>query len=113
MTTNWFPDNERSIATMIGTQMNVFGVFVGFLLPGIFMDSYEEGDFDEHPELKQKYKDQMFNMLLSVSIFSTVITLLVLFTFREKKDAPLFGKKQTRASTRNSMPRLQELSMLE
>ena len=67
MTTNWFPDNERSIATMIGTQMNVFGVFVGFLLPGIFMDSYEEGDFDEHPELKQKYKDQMFNMLLLVT----------------------------------------------
>ena len=55
MTTNWFPDNERSIATMIGTQMNVFGVFVGFLLPGIFMDSYEKGYFDEHPEAKQKY----------------------------------------------------------
>ena len=93
--------------------MNVFGVFVGFLLPGIFIDSYEKGDLEKDPSLRSKYEDQMFNMLLSVSIFSTVITLLVLLTFREKKDAPLFGKKQTRASTRNSMPRLQELSMLE
>ena len=91
MTTNWFPDSERSIATMIGTQMNVFGVFVGFLLPGIFMDSYDKGYFDEHPEEKQKYKDQMFDQLLSVSIFATVITFLVLFTFKERKDAPLFS----------------------
>ena len=91
MTTNWFPDSERSIATMIGTQMNVFGVFVGFLLPGIFMDSYEKGYFDENPAAKQRYKDQMFDMLLSVSIFATVITLLVLFTFKERKDAPLFS----------------------
>ena len=52
VTTNWFPDNERSIATMVGTQMNVFGVLVGFLLPGIFMDPYESGDFDKDPSLK-------------------------------------------------------------
>ena len=40
VTTNWFPQNERSVATMVGTQMNVFGVLLGFLLPMIFIDNY-------------------------------------------------------------------------
>ena len=43
VTTNWFPQNERPMATMVGTQMNIFGIFVGFLVPRIFLDSYEEG----------------------------------------------------------------------
>ena len=42
VTTNWFPQKERSVATMVGTQMNVFGVLLGFLLPMIFIDPYKE-----------------------------------------------------------------------
>ena len=44
VTSNWFPQKERSIATMVGVTMNLFGVFVGFLLPMIFIEDYEEGD---------------------------------------------------------------------
>ena len=29
---------------MVGVTMNLFGVLVGFLLPMIFIDDYEEGD---------------------------------------------------------------------
>ena len=43
VTTNWFPQKERSIATMVGTQMNVFGVLLGFLLPLFFIDNYSDG----------------------------------------------------------------------
>lgn len=93
--------------------MNVFGVLVGFLLPGIFMDEYDGDGPITDPAERKKYEDEFFDMLLAVSIFSTVVCLLVLFTFKERKDAPLFGKRKGRASTRNSMPRLQELSMME
>ena len=41
VTTNWFPQKERSMATMIGTQMAIFGIFIGYLLPGIFVSSYD------------------------------------------------------------------------
>ena len=40
----------------------------------------------------------MFNMLLASSIFGTVITILVFFTFKETVGAPLFGKRTGRAS---------------
>ena len=40
VTTNWFPQKERPMATMVGTGMNIFGIFVGFLLPGFFVNSY-------------------------------------------------------------------------
>ena len=43
VTTNWFPQHERPIATMAGTQMGNFGIFIGFLLPSIFIDSYSKG----------------------------------------------------------------------
>ena len=43
VTTNWFPKKERSIATMVGTQMNVFGVLLGFLFPMWFISDYSAG----------------------------------------------------------------------
>ena len=43
VTTNWFPQSERPVATMVGTQMNVFGIFIGFLVPQIFLDPYTDG----------------------------------------------------------------------
>ena len=30
------------MATMVGTQMNILGIFIGFLLPGIFVDEFSE-----------------------------------------------------------------------
>ena len=40
LTSNWFPKNERTLATMVGTQTNVFGVVLGFLFPRVFVDDY-------------------------------------------------------------------------
>ena len=41
VTTNWFPKNERAIATMVGAQMNVAGVLLGFILPNVFVNGYD------------------------------------------------------------------------
>ena len=54
LTTNWFPETERSIATTIGTSSNIFGVLLGFALPAIFVDNYNSDkiyspdDFDRY-----------------------------------------------------------------
>ena len=42
VTSNWFPKEEAAIATTIGAQANVAGVLIGFILPGFFIDAYEE-----------------------------------------------------------------------
>jgi len=33
VTTNWFSEKERAIATMIGTNANIFGVLIGCYVP--------------------------------------------------------------------------------
>ena len=92
VTTNWFPQKERSIATMVGAQMNIFGIFSGFLIPSFFVDSYHDiSQLNE--ETREAYKNQIFNMLVAVASFATVIALLVIITFRERPGAPICGKK--------------------
>ena len=89
VTTNWFPQKERPMATIVGTQMNILGIFVGFLLPGFIVDSYSK-DVVLTDDLKDKYRGQLFDMLLSASIFATVTAILVIATFREKPSASLW-----------------------
>ena len=43
VTTNWFPMNERPVATMFGACMNIFGVFISFLIPKVFLDPFTDG----------------------------------------------------------------------
>ena len=81
---------------MVGAQMNVAGVLLGFILPNVFVDDYDSNKGFSSESEKEKYKQQLFNMLLASSIFGTVITLLVLFTFKEKAGASLFGKSTGR-----------------
>jgi len=38
ITSNWFAENERSFATMVGACANIFGICVGFFLPYLFVD---------------------------------------------------------------------------
>jgi hypothetical protein len=40
VTTNWFPESERTISTMLGVSSNMFGVMLGFLFPYIFVGEY-------------------------------------------------------------------------
>ena len=37
VTAEWFDKHQSSVATMIGTCANIFGVLVGFLLPKVFI----------------------------------------------------------------------------
>ena len=83
VTTNWFPRNERPMATMVGTQMNIFGIFIGFMLPSFFIDSYSSPN-QLTDETGPVYRQQMFNMLFAVSMVATVIAILVILTFRER-----------------------------
>lgn len=92
VTSNWFPQKERPLATMIGTQANISGIFLGFLLPGFFVDPYSDATVLTE-ENKALYKQQILNMLLFVSIFASVVAILVIVTFREKPNEPLWGKK--------------------
>lgn len=78
------------MATMVGTQMNILGIFIGFLLPRIFVDEYSE-DVVLNADNRATFKSQMFNMLMFVSVISTVISIAVLTTFREKPGALICG----------------------
>ena len=53
VTSNWFPKKERPMATMVGAQMNLLGIFVGFLLPRLFIDAYS-GDTSELTSEKER-----------------------------------------------------------
>ena len=90
VTTNWFPEKERPMATMVGTQMNILGIFVGFLLPGLFVDEYSE-DVVLDEENRATYRSQMFKMLMFVSLISSVICVAVLTTFRDRPGAKICG----------------------
>ena len=81
--------------------MNVAGVLIGFILPSVFVDSYDGEELTDQ-SVKDRYEKQMYNMLLASSIFGTVITVLVFLTFRETAGAPLFGKRTGRASAHDN-----------
>lgn len=100
VTTNWFPKAERPMATMVGTQTNIFGIFIGFLLPSFFINSYSNSA-QLTDETRPVYSQQIFNMLLVESIFATVIAILVILTFREKPSSPIFGSGANNGDTEN------------
>ena len=77
---------------MVGTQMNVSGVIVGYLMPILFVDNYTEGD-DLTPDKKDSYKKQVFNMLITVAAIALTLTFLAILTFRERPGVPIFGTK--------------------
>ena len=93
----------------------------------IFVDSYNGVEDLETQEAQDKYKQQMFNMLLAVAIFSTLITVLVILTFPEKPGAKLFSCQKTKSDNKSSVasfegdalignignPEMKEIGMLD
>ena len=75
---------------MIGTMTNVSGIVVGFLLPMIFINEYDDIS-DLTPTSKPKYEKQIFNMMIFMAGFTSLILILVIFTFREKPRGDLFS----------------------
>ena len=51
VTSNWFPYQERSVATMVGTSANLFGVGLGFLVPKMFISVYDDSADYTQPEI--------------------------------------------------------------
>ena len=94
VTTNWFKEKERPMATMIGTQMNIFGIFVGFLIPNLFIDDYNSSVILT-PAVRDMYEGQLFNMNAFAASVATVIAILVVVSFREKPGRPLFSNPRT------------------
>jgi len=73
--------------------MNIFGIFVGYLLPALFVDEYSE-DVVLTPERRESYKQQIFTLQLVISLIATAILLGVLLCFRERPGMPICGKKE-------------------
>ena len=41
VTSNWFAEDERAFATMIGANANLLGIMLGFLLPSLFVSPFD------------------------------------------------------------------------
>ena len=41
VTSNWFAEKERALATMIGTLSNFVGLSLGFIVPVAFVSNYD------------------------------------------------------------------------
>ena len=54
-------------------------------------------------ESREVYESQMFNMLVAVSCFGTVISILVILTFREKPGSPLLSKKTDTDTSKDAL----------
>ena len=87
MSTNWFPEEERAFATMIGCSSNILGVTIGFALPSLFVDKYTEGE-DLSDEVKIKYRYQVWTMMTTFAAFALFSFLQIAFIFKERPDEP-------------------------
>ena len=113
VTGNWFLNKQRTISTMIGTTANLLGNLLGFFLPGIFIrpkydrfQTYSEDQFGI-------FRVQIYNLMLALSIFGSVVLLLVLITFREKPSKPLPGSIILIQQSSNSLSFLDQLKSLK
>jgi Na+/melibiose symporter-like transporter len=76
---------------MIGTTANLLGNLLGFFLPGLFIKPKYDRFQIYTEEQYATFRRQIYNLMLALSIFGSVILLLVIFTFREKPSKPLPG----------------------
>ena len=85
MTSNWFPFEERTYATMVGTCANVFGMFLGFLFPAIQIKGYEPDKEYSHNQI-DIFREEVRNMLVLVAIFGSVALALTIIFFKSKPE---------------------------
>ena len=75
----WFGDNERALATILGSLASPIGAVIGFILPLLFI-----GDDDIHPENSDKFE----RYVLVQSIIITVLGLPIIFLIRNQPKTP-------------------------
>ena len=78
-TTNWFGDNERGIATAVGSMSIPFGSLISFLLPSALFA-------DTDTDLNYRYS---FVLYLAIqTIMMTIFAVPALFLMREAPPSP-------------------------
>ena len=76
---NWFREDIRTVICTICCLADTVGIFVGFLWNMAFID-------EDAP--RDKYRDQVFNYILSEFILNVVFCLPAFFIFKDKPDIP-------------------------
>jgi hypothetical protein len=79
----WFGENERVIATTIGTAAQPLGVAIGYIFPSFFVSAR-----DSDPEFVDEARHAVYLSLLWQAIIGTVFTLFGCIFFREKPATP-------------------------
>lgn len=77
----WFGDNERALATILGSLASPTGAVIGFLLPLLFI-----GDNDNLPNDDCKSKFERYVLVQSIVI--TVLGLPIIFLIRNQPKTP-------------------------
>lgn len=78
--TYWFNDSERSHAITFGGTANIVGNAIGFIFPTLFVEA-------ENPK-NVEVRSQIFLSLLVQWIIGVILTLLAIFTFKDKPEVP-------------------------
>ena len=79
LSANWFGEKERIYATSTGANASILGVGLGYLIPIIFVSDNDRGSTAEA---------HIFNLMLCLSIMSTLILIPLIFTFQAKPINP-------------------------
>ena len=100
---NWFRDDIRTTICTLCCLSDTIGIFIGFLWNIMFIDEDEKD--------KEKYKDQVFNYLLSEFILSLIFCFPSFFIV---KDRPVIPPSPSQSQeTRISNPIPNKLSILQ
>ena len=100
---NWFRDDIRTTICTLCCLSDTVGIFIGFLWNIMFIDEDEKD--------KEKYKDQVFNYLLSEFILSSIFCFPSFFIV---KDRPVIPPSPSQSQeTRLSNPIPNKLSILQ
>jgi hypothetical protein len=111
VTSNWFAESERAVATMVGTCSSFFGISLGFIVPALFVSKYDFAAA-QSPEAMAKLAGQVTWMFTCIAVFSAFVSLLVLVVFRSKpeilQDDPLgWVERQFEKKTCQALSKLQ------
>ena len=100
---NWFRDDIRTTICTLCCLSDTIGIFIGFLWNILFIDENEKD--------KEKYKEQVFNYLLSEFCLSLIFCLP---SFLIVKDRPAIPPSPSQSQeTRSSNPISNKLTILE
>mmetsp|Transcript_23459 Transcript_23459/g.36141 ORF Transcript_23459/g.36141 Transcript_23459/m.36141 type:complete len:171 (+) Transcript_23459:863-1375(+) len=104
MATNWFPDDQRALATALGSLSNPLGCIFGLALGPFFVF---ESDKDDH----EAGKEHMRTFMLFCAVVGTLMSIPTLIFFREKpKYYP--SKIAKNSMTKKKYSQVKDLKML-